>query len=138
MVVVAVIGLLAAMAMAGFKRAGENARNSRYASDLEVARTAFIEYSFIHGRYPPDVTPGIMPTGMSESLARMKWAKETSLGGRWDWDYRQFGVTAGVSVYRPSANREQLQRLDQLIDDGNLNTGGFRARADGYISVIED
>ena len=137
MIVVAILGLLLAMAMPGMKRVRENAQNSRFASDLNVARSAFLEYSFFNGTYPPDVTPGIMPQGMEDYLLRMRWNKRTSVGGQWDWDYQQFGTRAGVSVYQPTADATQLQRLDEMIDDGNLNTGIFRARSAGYISVIE-
>lgn len=137
MIVVAVIGLLAAMAIPGFARARENARNARLANDVEVARAAFIQYSLDHGRYPPDVTPAVMPSGMSEYLARMAWRKPTAVGGSWDWDYRQFGVTAGVSVYQPAAPDTQLERFDKIVDDGDLATGMSRKRAAGYINIIE-
>ena len=50
----------------------------------------------------------------------------------------QFGVKAGVSVYQPTAPHDQLQRLDAILDDGDLSTGSFRARAAGYIFIIED
>ena len=54
----------------------------------------------------------------------------------WDWDYKQFGCTAGISVYQPMADAAQMQELDALIDDGDLSSGNFRTRSDGYIYVI--
>jgi hypothetical protein len=34
------------------------------------------------------------------------------------------------------ADAAQMQELDALIDDGDLSSGNFRARSDGYIYVI--
>jgi type II secretory pathway pseudopilin PulG len=137
MIVVAVIGLLAAIAVPNFVRARENAQNGRYLSDLRVATGAFQEYAIEYGSYPNDKLPGQIPDGMQDYLARMKWTQRNSLGGQWDWDFQQFGATAGVSVYQPKASNEQLIRLDGIIDDGNLAVGNFRQRSSGYIYIIE-
>jgi prepilin-type N-terminal cleavage/methylation domain-containing protein len=137
MVVVAIIGLLTAIALPAVLRVRETAINSRYAGDIRVATTAFIQYSIDFGHYPPDTTPSVMPTGMDEYLKKVQWTKVDVFGGQWDWDYKQFGITAGVSTYQPTAPTSQLQRYDAMIDDGDLNTGLFRSRSSGYISVIE-
>ena len=138
MIVVAVIGLLAVIAIPSFVRARERSLNVRFAADLQVAKAAFIEYSLEHRKYPPDTQPGVVPEGMVEYLKRIEWKKPTALGGSWDWDNGQFGFKAGVSVYHPTASSGQLLQLDKTIDDGNLSTGGFRARANGYIGIIEE
>lgn len=137
MVVVAIIGLLAAIAIPSYARARVNSTNARYIGDLRTAKAAFVQFSVERGVYPADRTPAQIPTGMEAYLGRFPWTSVNSLGGLWDWDYRQFGCTAGVSVYQPTAPREQLQKLDRIIDDGNLATGMFRERSAGFISVIE-
>ncbi len=137
MIVVAIVGLLSAIAVPAFLRAGQTAQNNRFAADVRIARDAFIMYAQEHGTYPPDTMPGAMPQGMSEYLSKVHWDQPTAVGGQWDWDNGQFGATAGVSVYQPSASTEQMQRIDAIIDDGDLSTGTFRARASGYISIIE-
>ena len=138
MIVVAVVGLLAAIAIPSFVRARETATTGRFAADIRIARDAFIEYSADNGKYPPDTMPGVVPNGMADYLRRMPWTKPTAIGGQWDWDNAQFAVKAGVSVYQPTAPRDQLKRLDATIDDGDLSTGSFRARDSGYISIIEE
>jgi type IV pilus assembly protein PilA len=137
MIVVAVIGLLAAIAIPHFAKARTNTQNSRFAADIKTASGAFMTYAIDNHNYPPDAQPAMIPAGMADYLGRMPWAEVNTLGGRWDWDYRQFGCIAGVSVYQPAADVVQLQRLDQLIDDGDLSGGNFRSRASGYIWVIE-
>jgi type IV pilus assembly protein PilA len=138
MIVVAIVGLLAVIAIPAYSRVRENAANGRYMSDIKVATSAFIQYVTETGRYPGDMQPGELPDGMDDYLLRMRWTETTALGGQWDWDYRQFGCKAGVSVYSPRAPSSQLRRLDKIIDDGNLSTGTYRERSAGYICVIED
>lgn len=137
MVVVGILGMLLAIALPTLLRSRENSQNSRYASDMRVVTTSFIQANMDTGQYPADTTPGVMPNGMDDYLRRVAWDKPDALYGRWDWDYRQFGVTAGVSTYQPNASTAQMQRYDAMMDDGNLNTGSFRRRDSGYITVIE-
>jgi type II secretory pathway pseudopilin PulG len=138
MIVVAVIGLLAAIAIPSFVRARERSLNVRFAADLQVAKAAFTEYSVEHGKYPADTMPGVVPEGMVDYLRRIAWTQPTTIGGQWDWDNSQFGFKAGVSIYLPSASIDQMLRIDQIIDDGNLATGEFQSRANGYIGIIEN
>ena len=106
--------------------------------DLHVASDAFQMRAMELGGYPPDTTPGQMPTGMAPYLAKMAWFEKTSIGGQWDWDNGQFGCKAGVSVYMPDFTDEDMQDyVDKVIDDGNLGTGAFRKRSAGFISIIE-
>ncbi|HVR34492.1 MAG TPA: hypothetical protein VMS21_01430 [Methylomirabilota bacterium] len=113
--------------------------SGRYISDLRLAVAAFELFAVENNGYPEEVPPGIVPEGMASYLPkRMNWTLETSIGGQWDWDHLQFGVTAGVSVYLPLASVEQMRRVDRQIDDGDLATGMFRTRTSGYISVIEE
>jgi prepilin-type N-terminal cleavage/methylation domain-containing protein len=138
MIVVAIIGLLAVIAIPAYSRMRENAGNGRYLADIKVATSSFIQYCTETGRYPGDMQPGEIPDGMDDYLVRMRWTETTSLGGRWDWDYQQFGCKAGVSVHSPKASSSQLRRLDKIVDDGNLATGNYRERTGGYMAVIED
>ena len=137
MIVVAIVGLLLAIGIPNFIRARENAINSRYASDMRVVTTAFIEYSFDYGQYPADSTPAVVPSGMADYLLKVPWTKPDAFGGKWDWDNGQFGVKVGVSTYRPTASTGQLQHYDLVVDDGDLLTGNFRQRTAGYITIIE-
>jgi type IV pilus assembly protein PilA len=137
MIVVAVIGLLAAIAIPSFARARERSLNVRFVADLQVAKAAFTEYSVENGKYPPDTMPGVVPDGMVDYLKRIAWTQPTTIGGQWDWDNSQFGFKAGVSVYGPTASITQMVQIDQIIDDGDLATGDFRSRTDGYIGIIE-
>lgn len=137
MIVVAIIGLLAALGIPNLLKAGQRARSTKFAREIKNAGHAFVQYAFENGRYPADRTPSQMPTGMASYLNGFPWTEDTPIGGQWDWDYGQFGVGAGVSVYQPNWTSEQMQEIDAIIDDGNLSTGEFRQRAAGYIYILE-
>lgn len=139
MVVLGVVAMLAVIAFPAYAAARERSRNVRFASDLRVAAHAFDYYATANGAYPPDKTPGVIPVGMAEYLTKIDWAGQTAIGGRWDWDYLQlqFGCRAGISVYQPTWSAAQMVKVDALIDDGNLATGEFRARSQGYIYILE-
>jgi type IV pilus assembly protein PilA len=74
---------------------------------------------------------------MAGSILPEDWTRGTPIGGQWDWDNGAFGVVAGVSVFQPDRTPEEMSDIDRLIDDGNLSTGVFRQRTDGYIFIIQ-
>ena len=138
MIVVAIIGLLAALSLPAVSRARRTAQQTAFINDLRIATAAFQMRAMSTGGYPEDRTPSEMPEGMEDYLSKMNWAGDTPIGGQWDWDFAQFGVVAGISVYKPGRTAAQMREIDRRIDDGNLNSGSFRQRTDGYISIIEE
>jgi type IV pilus assembly protein PilA len=138
MIVVAVIGLLAAIGIPSMLRAGEKSRIARFSREIKAAGHAFVQHAMETGSYPSDKTPTQMPDGMAPYLAKFPWAEDTVIGGQWDWDYQQFGIEAGVSVYQPDWNSDLMVKVDALMDDGNLSTGHFRQRVAGYIYILEE
>ena len=135
MIVVVIIGFLASMAIPAFQRVRRNVQNTAFANDLRLARNAAEQYIMEVGTYPPDGAAG-MPSELSPSMPSRINDGPTPVGGVWDWDYEQFGFKAGISVYKPTADAAQMQEVDRLVDDGDLSTGYFRARSQGYIYVI--
>jgi len=138
MIVVAIIGLLAAIGVPSMLKSGRKARANRFIHEIQAAGHAFVQYASENATYPSDKNPTQMPDGMAPYLARFPWTEDTVIGGQWDWDYEQFGVLAGVSVYRPKWDDALMQEVDAAFDDGNLNTGQFRKRLAGYIYIIEE
>lgn len=137
MIVVMIIGVLAAIAIPAMRHLQRSSQNRRFVSDLRVFSGAFETHVLASGGWPADGTPGVIPAGMSTELPITAWQATSSIGGQWDWDYQQFGFTAGISIYQPTATRAQLQQIDAMIDDGDLTTGNFRQRANGFIWILE-
>jgi type IV pilus assembly protein PilA len=136
MIVVVIIGFLASLAIPAFQKVRRNTQNNTFANDLRQLRASAALYNLELGGYPPDGGAGFpsefipyVPSGIGN--------RPTPVGGVWDWDYEQFGFKAGISVYQPTADVGQMQEVDRLVDDGNLSTGNFRSRSNGYIYVME-
>jgi len=138
MVVVAVIGLLTAIAIPTFVHARENSRNSVYVANLRTAAAAFVNYATDNKTYPPAATSGAVPAGMETYLANFRWTDQTPIGGNWTWDFGVNGYTAGIAVTGPTVPLPQIQNIDRIIDDGDLATGQFRSRPGGFVYVIEE
>ena len=139
MIVVSIIALLVLMALPSFLRARETAQNAKLINGLCVATDAFSMYAIEHNAYPADVNRGVVPAGMDLYFGpTFDFTAKTPVGGNWDWDYQQFGFTAGVSVVGSGVGDARMKEIDAKIDDGNLNTGGFQSTAsDRYTSIIE-
>lgn len=138
LIVVVILAILAVIAIPFVRGNTDDAEARVYVANLRYACDQFKLYQIEEGHYPPDVTPGIVPAGMADRLAPLEWTSPTPITGQWDWDFQQYHFTAGVSVFKPNRDANDIaRRVDQIIDDGDLATGSFRARADGYIRVVE-
>jgi prepilin-type N-terminal cleavage/methylation domain-containing protein len=137
MVVVAIVGILATLALASMLKVRQQTQDVQFMNDLRQVTSAFEQYALEKGTYPPDQMPAILPPGVAAYMPRMNWSAKTPIGGKWDWDLGGFGVTAGVSVYQPDRTDAEMTDIDARIDDGNLQTGIFRKRLDGYIYIIQ-
>ncbi len=138
MIVVMIIGLLAAIAIPGVTRARQRAQNTRFIADLNVSVRAFEQYAIETGIYPPETAPAVIPDGMNDYLSKMNWVGPNSVGGSWDWDFEQHGFRAGVSSFVGANLADaRMVEIDKMIDDGELASGSFRRHDQGYISIIE-
>ena len=87
-------------------------------------------YAVEHNTYPADVNRGVVPGEMAQYFGpTFDFTARTPIGGNWDWDYQQFGFTAGVSVVGSGVSDARMQEVDARIDDGDLKTGGFQNTA---------
>ena len=134
--VVIILGILATTVLANIKGSNREAENATFAKNLKSFMTLFDMQYQRSGIYPADATPGVAPVEMADALGGTNWSTPTPVGGQWDWDENVFGVTAGVSVFQPGRTAAEMAEIDALVDDGDLSTGRFRSRTDGYIFVM--
>lgn len=139
MIVVSIIALLVAIALPSFLHAREQARRTKFVAALRVARDACDTYAMENNGWPTDVNRGTLPPGMATYFdAHFNWTAPTPIGGKWDWDFKIFGFTAGVSVVDPDESNEDMAAIDAMIDDGDLTTGAFQKTADNrYTWILE-
>lgn len=138
MIVVVIIGLLAALAIPGYLRVQRHAQNSRVANDLRVFSQAFETYATQNASWPNNASPGVVPAGITASDFKVSvWQAPTTIGGSWNWDLNIVpGVTAGISISNFTCDDAQLAEIDAMIDDGNLSTGNFQKVSYNRVTLI--
>jgi type IV pilus assembly protein PilA len=130
MVVVVIIGLLAAVAIPAFKRVTVKSQATTIVNNLRQFESALNQYSLENGSWPPDALQGALPAGMSATnfpVAAWQAGVNGAGGGTYDWDYNVDNITAGIVIaINPANNADPVwAAVDQIIDDGNTATGNF-------------
>lgn len=140
MIVVVIIGLLAALAIPAFQRVQRASQNARVINDFRVFSQAFEVYNSMNGVWPNNVGPGVVPTtpvSMANDFKVATWQAVTVIGGRWNWDNSLgSGGSAGISISGYTCPDEQLTEIDAKIDDGDLTTGNFVQVSSGRVTLI--
>lgn len=138
MLVVAIIGLLAVIALPTFARPRTLALGLRTANDMRVFADAFLQYAIINGSYPAD-NHEELPPGMEDYIDPADFDAPTGIGGRYNWEGPDSYPYAGLAVSGSNWSAERLLQIDMLVDDGNLSSGSFRVPANGrFTYVIEE
>lgn len=136
MIVVVIIGLLAAMAIPAFNRIQERSRHTALANDLRAFAHAFETYALANGGFPADSNIGVILPAMAggaSSLDTGSFAAVTPIGGH----YKVFRIEAAVSVANATISEEQRTRFDATFDDGNLATGNYRSSTGRYAFILQ-
>lgn len=127
MVAVVIIGLLAAMAVPAFQRVRERSQATRMVNDLRQYADAYQRYALENGAWPPVGGVASAPAGM-EAYLPATYENPTPFGGGYTWS----GNSARLRLADSAATDALMQRVDALLDDGNLATGDFRKSGGGY------
>jgi type IV pilus assembly protein PilA len=143
MIVVAIIGILAAIAIPKFTNLITKTRVANTVGDLKAFEKAFELYAVQNeegdNRGYPDDTDLVLPAGVEEYLKSSDFTKTTPLGGRYNWDGPSFYDYAGIAIQNPTAPESVLLQVDQKLDDGDLTAGRFRKTPNGrYTYVLWD
>ena len=139
MIVVVIIGVIAALAVPALMNARKKTQNARFVNDIRQFRSAIESYLFSEGALPVASNVGELPTGMEKYISPYDFQAGTTLGGSWNAEINSSGVVCAVGVEGVIADDEQLLRIDQKIDDGNLSTGQLRKlSATQFYWVIQD
>ena len=140
MIVVVIIGLLAAMAIPAFQRVRVSSKHSALANDFRVFAEAFETYALENGQFPADANIGQLPPGVSNvnsSLDLGRFVGPTPIGGRYDWDYNVFGKVAAISVTDVTISSAELLVFDTKYDDGVLATGTYQGDTGRYSFILQ-
>jgi len=137
MIVLALIGILAAIAIPNYIQYRKKAQVAKMASDLVNFEKAYMIYAIEEGGFPND-THLILPdqAKMGAHIDPEDWDKPTPLGGRFNWEGPDFYPYAGIAIDSGTAPVKDFVLLDELMDDGNLSQGKFRQTPNGRYTYI--
>jgi len=121
MVVVVIVGLLAALALVSLRQARERSLATRIANDLRQFRSAFVAYNLENDRWPDAAAAGVIPAGM-EGLLSSAYLNTREPGGAYSWS----GLSGQLLFTTLSATVGSMRLVDATIDDGDLSSGDFR------------
>jgi type II secretory pathway pseudopilin PulG len=146
MVVVVIIGLLAAASLPAYRLITLRSRAASVVNDLRTFSTVFITYSLQNGRYPDDGDPQVVPPQVAGQLPG-NFSQRTPIGGvyKWNFDIPADGVPAKAAIIIQAAtgnalldDLDQLETVDKQIDDGNLATGNMQlGSTNSLVFIIE-
>ena len=130
MVVVVIVGLLAALAIPAFRRAQRSSQNTRVVNDFRIFAQAFEIYNTQNGGWPDSAAPGAVPSvpvSIADTLRTASWQGPTGFGGLWQWENGlSSGGDAGICIANYTCTDAQLAEIDAKMDDGNLSTGKMK------------
>jgi general secretion pathway protein G len=138
MIAVVIIGILAALAVPAMTKLKRSSQNNRFISDLRTFAQGFETFATQNGGWPPNSGTGVVPTGMSGFVRDAHWTNTNSVGGRWNWDYNNFGVTASISTTGVTASDAQMMLIDEKIDDGDFSNGRFQKNGTRFLFVLQE
>ena len=139
LIVVVILGILAAIVIPSFASATEDTRKAAFAQDLRSFEAGILRYEVDNGAFPPDGGSGTVPIGLEPYVNVPKWQSGTPVGGVWDNETQDVvGVGMGVHFDGTGQTRDAMYMtdIDLMIDDGVLSTGSFRVFGDRYYRVI--
>ena len=130
LVVVVVIGILAAAVVPQFVGAAEETKVSATAADLRAITNAVVMYQAKHGVLPRDVNRRQAVSALDPFFKQGNpFSKDAPIGGAYDYEGPPNWNPVQISIRQNGSNRwsnAQALELDAYIDDGNLGTGSFR------------
>lgn len=147
MVVVVIIGLLAALGLPAFRRVTLRSKATAVANDFRAFATPLVTYNLQNGHWPANGSLQVIPPELTTALPH-QFETKTPIGGfyKWNFDTGAGGITpdikAALSIEPATGNPmdddlDLLEQIDSLLDDGNLSTGNVRAGTGTLVYIIE-
>jgi len=142
LIVVVILGLLASIVLPQFRGVTAEARRAAFVYSAQIFVAAAKRYELDYGEYP-DAANGALPDVFGDYIQSVTWERDTPIGGQWQARSPIGSVAAAIGVrYQgtdPDHDPALMQAIDEVVDDGDLNTGAFRAFGGGrYFFVLAE
>lgn len=128
--VIVVLAVLSGVAIAKYVDYSERARVTATAASWKVLTRAVNLYMIDNQDHAaPNVQDMEFPPQMQPYLDQAEFARTPPVGGMWDYDeWGPFsgagaGLVVSVSVTQSPSPSSTFQKIDAMVDDGNVATG---------------
>jgi prepilin-type N-terminal cleavage/methylation domain-containing protein len=139
MIVVVILGLLAAMGIIAFQHNRNRVMASVLGADMRVYREAVEQCLMDTGQYNLGAPAGQLSDLLRPYIRLGNWESPTPVGGQWVVDTQLDGIRISVGVEGFTASLIAIELADRLFDDGNLATGRMRLMGPGkFILIVEE
>lgn len=143
LIVVVILGILSATVVPAFGGVTDDSRQGAFIAGINGLAEACDMYRAQNGQYPSDSSSGVFPVELDGIIESTDFEGGTPIGGVWDTELNDSGVTAAVGVHfdgtGDSRDAAFMLEIDGMMDDGDLSTGIFQQLgADRYYIVLED
>jgi len=146
MVVVVIIGFLAAAGLPGYRHLTMRSKVTALENDLRQFSTAIQTYTTQNGHWPANGNPQEVPAQLKDAMSA-NFGIKTPIGGVYKWNYGvpADGVTAKAAIIvqtaqdNPVSDDEALfLMIDRQMDDGVLETGNIQVGStNSLVFIIE-
>ena len=134
---VVIMAILTSLGLPSYMQYLEQAKATAVASELRSFAVGVESYVILEGAYPDDSHDAI-PPGTEDFIDATAFLRPTRLGGRYNWEGPNNYPYAGISIFNSSQPQHVFEQLDDILDDGNLQTGQFRLGTSGRPTYILD
>jgi len=135
LVVIAILGILAAMTVPQITMAAGEVAQTSFASNIRTFAQAELRYRIETGLFVGDSGSGTMPVELEGYIPRGEFERGTPIGGVWDFEYDENGVLSAFGVHFNGVGETRdddfMNVIDAIVDDGDVTTGTFRRLAAG-------
>lgn len=144
MVVVVIIGLLAAAGLPGYRHITMRSKVTAIENDLRQFTTAAQTYTLQNGHWPADSAPQVPPPELANALPA-NFRLKTPMGGVYKWcsggDVDGIPAKAGLALVSVTGNPlnddlDLVTMLDRQMDDGNIETGAIQVGSTNSVVFI--
>jgi len=146
MVVVVIIGLLAAAGIPTYRHITIRSKVTALENDLRQFSTAIQTYATQNGHWPANGDPQVIPPELVDALPAT-FSSVSPIGGvyKWNYDVSADGITAKAALIVETSSSsvvsddvELLTMFDKQMDDGNLETGNIQVgSSNSLVYIIE-
>ena len=130
MVVIGIISMIGVMAIPIYRKITLEASNMQLINDVIKFSDAFNNYYFLNGKWPSGAGKNKIPAGMQGYLLG-KYSQGGAFGGEYHW------IGSGkLKIEKSEATTENMVKLDEKVDDGDLTTGQFQKKGSKKFELI--